>query len=1353
MSRALLILLSALVNGSAATNLPVQKDLLIHIDAAAQNGFREKAEAPPLRNTQKADFIFGEFRNETVTFRQSNPEARPGYVSDEAAAYFKFDGKDDYLEMAGGAGSAQEMTIFVLAAPRENPGSFSGILSFAGFGQNDYTSGLNIDFGPAPTKDLSVLNVESTGSGGFKDMLTPGFFNAADRPFGEFHLITVRTKPGKAGTDLFLDGFKGGDRDRTLSTIRMDQVALGSRYYSHDPAGGPYAQGFFHGNIAEVVVYHRALTDEERIATEQALLAKTVPLNALLKGAKGHSLETLKDPPVVQMFVPGFIVQELPLDIANLNNVRYRHDGKLVGLGYDGKIYLLTDTDGDGLEDKADLFWGENTLRSPLGMALTEKNDPRGDGVFVTSKGKVSFILDRDRDGKADEEKVIASGWAESWHGVDAIGMAVDPKDGSIYFGFGCANFVDAYQMNPTTGKSQYRLDDFRGTIQRISADFSQREAICTGVRFTCALAFNREGDLFATDQEGATWLPNGNPLDELLHIKRGKHYGFPPRHPKHLPDVMDEPAVYEYGPQHQSTVGMVFNYGVNGGPHFGPAFWNGDALVSGESRGKLYRTKLAKSPAGYVAQNQQIASLSMLLVDSCVTPSGDLILACHSGPPDWGTGPAGKGKLFKVRYTGQQLPQPVAAWASAPDEFRVAFDRPLEPADWREAQAAIKIEAGEFVGAGDRYEIMRPGYQVVRDQMASPRRWVDVLGLSLSADRRTLVLRAPRQTEPVSYAITLPTPPRWRQKGGIPQREEIDLAVNLNGVEAILQNEQLEQRIILPHPSLEASATFTQGSAGHEAFFKGLAGHNATVSIRGAVDTSNPFVPAIQPGGKLDWDLAVDPFASQQFKVVTHTGSEIQQSSGNKTEQKGTFKPILLNGVPPQALGNTGLQLVSGQLKSPIPMARVRLPWAAETSTITNGAVHAIRTDVKGNWLQGRRVFFGEGGCATCHTRNGEGTAFGPDLSNLIHRDRESVLQDIIHPSATINPDHTGSVVKFANGVEQPGLIKTLNEERLTLALPAGAKIDVPRSEVTSIELMRSSLMPEGIQQQITAEQMEDLLTFLLVEGIQPAPTTRTDPAPPPARKMEEVLKIFGDVPQAPSNPARLRILLVGGPKDHGIDEHDYPLWLERWSQLLAMGEKVEVTTATGFPTAEQLAAADVALFYNANPDWNMEKAAMLDQFHEQGGGAVYLHYGVDGGKEPAAAAERIGLAFTFGSKFRHGTFDLVFTQADHPITRNFPSVSFVDETYWNMRGDVSRLNVIGTAVEDGNPQPELWTLERGKSRIVGCIPGHYTWTFDDPIYRALVFRSICWAARLDDVDRLAELSIIGARLAPATP
>src|SRR5690606_911558 len=159
-------------------------------------------------------------------------------------------------------------------------------------------------------------------------------------------------------------------------------------------------------------------------------------------------------------------------------------------------------------------------------------------------------------------------------------------------------------------------------------------------------IRMNKLGDLFCTDQEGATWVPNGNPFDELLHVQKGRHYGFPARHPRFLPNVIDEPSVFDYRPQHQSTCGLNFNEPVNGGPTFGPDFWKEDVIVSGYSRAKLYRTKLVKTDAGYVAQNQMFACLNMLTADACVSPEGALVVAAHTGLPDWGTGAKGQGKL-----------------------------------------------------------------------------------------------------------------------------------------------------------------------------------------------------------------------------------------------------------------------------------------------------------------------------------------------------------------------------------------------------------------------------------------------------------------------------------------------------------------------------------------------------------------------------------------------------------------------------------------------------------------------------------------------------------------------------------
>jgi hypothetical protein len=200
----------------------------------------------------------------------------------------------------------------------------------------------------------------------------------------------------------------------------------------------------------------------------------------------------------------------LPVDLSNINNVRYRPDGKLLAVGYDGNIWLLSDTNGDGIEDKAEPWWNKESLRAPIGAALTPPNYGKGDGIFVSAKDKLVLIVDTNKDDRADQEITVAT-WTErsEQQGVDALGVAVAP-DGAVYFSLGAASFTEPYLMDRTTGQARYRTTMERGTIQKVSPDFSKRETVCTGIRFAVGMAFNKEGDLFCTDQEGATWVPNG---------------------------------------------------------------------------------------------------------------------------------------------------------------------------------------------------------------------------------------------------------------------------------------------------------------------------------------------------------------------------------------------------------------------------------------------------------------------------------------------------------------------------------------------------------------------------------------------------------------------------------------------------------------------------------------------------------------------------------------------------------------------------------------------------------------------------------------------------------------------------
>ena len=145
-----------------------------------------------------------------------------------------------------------------------------------------------------------------------------------------------------------------------------------------------------------------------------------------------------------------------------------------------------------------------------------------------------------------------------------------------------------------------------------------------------------------------------------------------------------------------------------------------------------------------------------MLTTDVAISPNGDLYVSCHSGSPDWGTGPKGQGKLFKISYTDPKAPQPVAVWPSGVMEVRVAFDKPIDSALTNRTDG-MSIEFGEYVSAADRFEVLKPPYQVVQRQEATPRGKLRVVAARLSPDQRTLTLTTDPHPQSVRYALTLP--------------------------------------------------------------------------------------------------------------------------------------------------------------------------------------------------------------------------------------------------------------------------------------------------------------------------------------------------------------------------------------------------------------------------------------------------------------------------------------------------------------------------------------------------------------------------------------------------------------------
>jgi len=794
------------------------------------------------------------------------------------------------------------------------------------------------------------------------------------------------------------------------------------------------------------------------------------------------------DAPGVRMLVPGFTVRELPVKLTSLNNIEYAADGRLFAGGYDGRFHLLRDTDGDGLEDKVDTFSPETTANYSLGMAVKD-----GEPYAVLSDEVVRW-RDTDGDGIPDQRETVVKGFDDpalatapylNHRRVDSSMAIAFGPDGALYVTMGNAGYNNAY-WHDKQGHANYSPEKRRGCLLRFGAD-GKVEQLASGLRYIMSLQFNRRGDLFGTDQEGATWVPNGNPFDELLHLETGRHYGFPPSHPRWLPNVVDEPSVFDYAPQHESTCGFRFNGPAPGRGRFGPEWWSEDAIVTGESRGKLWRTKLAKTEAGWVARTDLFARIGLLAVDCAISPRGDLVVCCHTGLPDWGNGPKGPGRIFKISYTDRTAPQPVLAWPASETETVIAFDRALDPAYGAGLVARVKIDSGRYVAAADRLETIRPPYAVVRMQQRQPRTSVAVTGARLGPDGRSVVIETAPRTAAVNYAITI----AGARDGGA-----LDVAHDLSGIAAEWNGADGAQWSgWLPHPDFIAAREFTHGSAAHDALWHHVAAPGK-LTFHGALDLWQMLIPATQPGSKLDYapqpETVTVTFKSDALLTLEAPGAQVTRI--NERESRLTVASPRENQWPAFALTLAtpakALDVSFSTTRDPrpraLPLRRFLMPFAKPGAP--DVLTRVIPEIAGGNWEAGHVLFTGKAICATCHQLRGEGVRVGPELSNLAQRDYASVLRDIVDPNAMINPDAVGYVVTLRDGTSVVGTRLAETEAELQIAQPGGAVAKLKKSEINKTEPMTVSLMPVGLDKAHTPEELRDLMTFLLTDPPPPA-------------------------------------------------------------------------------------------------------------------------------------------------------------------------------------------------------------------------------------------------------------------------
>lgn len=117
---------------------------------------------------------------------------------------------------------------------------------------------------------------------------------------------------------------------------------------------------------------------------------------------------------------------------------------------------------------------------------------------------------------------------------------------------------------------------------------------------------------------------------------------------------------------------------------------------------------------------------------------------------------------------------------------------------------------------------------------------------------------------------------------------------------------------------------------------------------------------------------------------------------------------------------------------------------------------------------------------CLGCHYLHGQGQRVGPDLGGLAAKPAETLLMDLLAPNRQVAPDFAVHELTTTDGRSFLGLLVAESAARVTLRFPGSPDTTFVRSEIATLNPTERSLMPDGLEAGLSVQDMADLLTFL---------------------------------------------------------------------------------------------------------------------------------------------------------------------------------------------------------------------------------------------------------------------------------
>ena len=716
-----------------------------------------------------------------------------------------------------------------------------------------------------------------------------------------------------------------------------------------------------------------------------------------------------------------------------------------------------------------------------LYVVVNTRNSASGCGVFR--------LLDTDGDDNFDKLIELKKlGVLAGEHGPHAIIPAPDGKHLYVVIGnqtkvpsdythSRVPEFWGEDQLIPSLKYSANGSEAPLGHIAQIDPEGKTWEVVATGFRNQYDAAFNREGELFTydADMEHDLNTPWYRPT-RINHVIDGAEYGWRTGSGKFMDYCSDSfGAVVDIGPG--SPTGVCFGYGTKFPAKYQNAFFACDW-----SYGKLYAVHLKPMGSTYSATFEVFASAQPLpLTDLLVNPTDGAMYMTVGGRRV-------QSGLYRLTYTGNESTDTatsIPGGETARKQRRVLEDH-LQ-ADSRVASKPELDRIWDSLGSPDR-GIRHAARVALEKQPISD--WKDRLSgekdpvISTAA---MIALARVNADQSASEIFAKATSIRYRSCESRQTRLDILRSVTLALIRAGQPSSANRAKLmswldeIYPSQTPEENRDLAAIAAFLEAPF---------AVERGIRLLTNSSVQEEQIGYALNLRFIKNGWTPElrrtYFKWFVLSGN--YKGGARMSKFLTDIKKHATESVPEADLTPELTRLITTQPKSSIPQFTFE-----PRSFVKNWAMNDFSNDLDlkvkkhRDFANGRKMA-GAGTCYVCHRFNGEGGAVGPDLSSAGGKfSAYDLLEAIVEPGKEISDQYGTTNFNFKDGTVVSGRIMNLGEDHYQLnndMMNPGHSIFVKIKDIKSIEASPVSMMPPGLINTMSKDDVYDLLAYFISGG-----------------------------------------------------------------------------------------------------------------------------------------------------------------------------------------------------------------------------------------------------------------------------